>query len=57
MVATMIADYLIIAPLELGNMHTALHQQRWRPQPQEVPAIALQLAEACTHLHSKGADP
>ncbi len=48
------ADYLIIVPLEAGNLHDALHHRRWRPLAEEVPAIALQLAKACAHVHSKG---
>ncbi len=35
-------------------MHEALHTDRWRPAAEEVPGIALQLAEACAHVHGQG---
>ena len=48
------ADYMMVFPLEDGNLHDALHERRWRPSTAEVLGLALQLAEACAYIHSKG---
>ena len=45
---------MMVFPLEDGNLHDALHEQRWRPCMAEVLGLALQLAEACAYVHSKG---
>lgn len=50
------ADYLMVVPLEEDDLHDRLHEQRWRPNPEQLVRLALQLADACAHIHCKG-DP
>lgn len=46
--------YLMLVPLEDCSLHDALHERKWRwPYPQIV-HLALQLAEACMHIHQQG---
>ena len=48
------ADYLMVMPLEEDNLHGALHERKWQPSTQQLVDLALRLAEACAHVHSKG---
>lgn len=44
----------MVVPLEASNLYDAIHERGWRPGTAEVVRLALQLAEACAHLHSQG---
>lgn len=48
------ADYLMVMPLEEDNLHDALHERGWRPSTEQLLGLALRLADACAHVHSKG---
>lgn len=48
------ADYLMLMPLEEDNLHDALHERGWRPSTEQLLDLALRLADACAHVHSKG---
>lgn len=47
-------DYLMVVPLEETDLHDRLHEQGWRPDPEQLVQLALQLADACVHIHRKG---
>ena len=51
------ADYLKVMPLEGDNLHSALHEQKWQPSTEQLVNLALCLADACAHVHSRGCCP
>jgi hypothetical protein len=44
----------MIMPLEGDNLHSALHEQKWQPSTEQLVNLALCLADACAHVHSRG---
>jgi serine/threonine protein kinase len=44
----------MVMPLEGDNLHSALHEQKWQPRTEQLVELALCLADACAHVHSRG---